>query len=254
MSEHMKIGVADGIMEIRFARTEKKNAISLAMYRAATDALESAETRKDVRVVLFSAEGEIFTAGNDLGDFAAVAKGGPELEGGRFIEALATAKKPLVAAVQGPAIGIGATMLLHCDLVFLAETARISTPFVNLALVPEAGSSLLMPLRIGHARAFAMFALGEPISAQEALAFGLANAVVPAGKLAETARAACRKLAARPLGSVMATKALMRDAETILTQSRREGARFGERLLTAEAAEAFAAFFEKRAPDFSRLG
>ena len=144
-------------------------------------------------------------------------------------------------------------MLLHCDLVFVANDAKLTTPFVNLALVPEAASSILMPARIGYARAFAMFALGDGFTGAQAAQLGLANAALPAGEVLGAAREAAKKLALRPLGAVMATKKLMRDGERLLAQSRTEGAIFAERMRSAEAMEAFTAFREKRAPDFSKL-
>jgi enoyl-CoA hydratase/carnithine racemase len=254
MTDHVKIRQDGAVLEITFARPEKKNALSNAMYRAATDALTRAQKDKTVRVVLFGAEGDAFTAGNDIADFAVVASGkGEALEAHSFIEALARAEKPIVAAVPGLAVGVGTTMLLHCDLVYLADTARLTTPFVNLALVPEAASSMLLPARIGHVRAFAMFALGEGLSAAEALALGLANKVLPKDEVLGAAREAARALTARPLGAVVATKRLMRDGERMLAQIAKEGAAFKERLQTAEAREAFSAFAERRQPDFTKL-
>jgi enoyl-CoA hydratase/carnithine racemase len=254
MTDHVKIRQDGAVLEITFARPEKKNALSNAMYRAATDALTRAQKDKTVRVVLFGAEGDAFTAGNDIADFAVVASGkGESLEAHSFIEALARAEKPIVAAVPGLAVGVGTTMLLHCDLVYLADTARLTTPFVNLALVPEAASSMLLPARIGHVRAFAMFALGEGLSAAEALALGLANKVLPKDEVLGAAREAARALTARPLGAVVATKRLMRDGERMLAQIAKEGAAFKERLQTAEAREAFSAFAERRQPDFTKL-
>ncbi len=254
MSEHVRISGDGPVREITFARPEKKNALSNAMYRAARAALEEAATDPAVRVVLFTGEGEAFTAGNDLADFAAVASGqSGTLEALPFIEALAAFDKPIVAAVPGLAVGIGTTMLLHCDLVFLAEGARLTTPFVDLALVPEAASSLLLPARIGHARAFAMFALGEPLGAQEAFALGLANRVLPAAEVLPAARQAAAMLAAKPPGAVRATRRLMRDAEALLAQTRAESEVFRERLQSAEAREAFTAFMERRPPDFSQF-
>jgi enoyl-CoA hydratase/carnithine racemase len=254
MTDHVKIKQDGAVLEITFARPEKKNALSNAMYRAATDALTRAQKDKTVRVVLFGAEGDAFTAGNDIADFAIVASGkGSALEAHSFIEALARAEKPIVAAVPGLAVGVGTTMLLHCDLVYLADTARLTTPFVNLALVPEAASSMLLPARIGHVRAFAMFALGEGLSAAEALALGLANKVLPKDEVLGAAREAARALTARPLGAVVATKRLMRDGERMLAQIAKEGAAFKERLQTAEAREAFSAFAERRQPDFTKL-
>jgi enoyl-CoA hydratase/carnithine racemase len=173
-----------------------------------------------VRVVLFQGDGDSFTAGNDIADFAAQANGRDtsESEAHRFIGILGKATRPLVAAVQGNAVGVGTTMLLHCDLVFLADTAKLITPFVNLALVPEAASSWLLPARIGHVRAYAMFALGEPLDAATALACGLANAVVPVQDLRAKAWAAAEALTKRPAGSLSHTKALMRVASAANAQ------------------------------------
>jgi enoyl-CoA hydratase/carnithine racemase len=189
MTEHIKIRQAGSVLEITFARPEKKNALTNAMYRAATEALNTAQNNQAIRVVLFAAEGDAFTAGNDLADFASAATGKDDgLAAHGFIEALARADKPIVAAVTGLAVGVGTTMLLHCDLVFISEGAKLSTPFVNLALVPEAASSLLPPARIGHVRALAMFALGEVVSAADASSLGLANKVLPKDQVLPTAR------------------------------------------------------------------
>jgi enoyl-CoA hydratase/carnithine racemase len=254
MTDHTKIKQDGAVLEIIFARPDKKNALSNAMYRAATEALDEAQKNQGIRAVLFAAEGDAFTAGNDLADFASAATGkGDELAAHGFIEALGRAEKPIVAAVQGLAVGIGTTMLLHCDLVFMAEGAKLSTPFVNLALVPEAASSLLLPARIGHVRAFAMFALGEPISAAEAFSLGLANRVLPKDEVLPAARRAARTLATRPLGAIVATKRLMRDTQQILDRMAEEGAVFAQRLRTDEAREAFSAFAERRQPDFTKL-
>jgi enoyl-CoA hydratase/carnithine racemase len=224
------------------------------MYRAAREALDGAQSDPSIRVVLLTAEGDSFTAGNDLGDFARVATGqSDEAEAHRFIEALGRAEKPLVAAVTGLAVGVGTTMLLHCDLVYIADTARLSTPFVNLALVPEAASSMLLPARIGHVRAFAMFTLGESISGSEAFALGLANKVLPKDEVLQAATAAAETLASRPSGSIIATKKLMREMEAILSRMNAESQIFNERLRTDEAREAFTAFAERRPPDFSKF-
>ena len=217
---------------------------------------QRAETDPLIRAVLFEAEGDAFTAGNDIADFAAVAAGqlgGGEMKAHVFLEALARGQKPYVAAVQGLAVGIGTTMLMHCDLVYVAEDAKLSTPFVNLALVPEAASSWLIPARIGHARAFAMFALGEPVDGRAAAALGLANAALPANEVRATALATAKALATRPLGALQATKKLMRDAAAIAAVMARESEVFGQRLRTAEAAEAFRAFAERRPADFTKL-
>ena len=254
MTENIKVRRDGAVLEVIFARPEKKNALSNAMYRAATEALERAHNDPAVRVVLFGAEGDAFTAGNDIADFASAAAGERrDLAAFGFITALGRAEKPIVAAVSGLAVGVGATMLLHCDLVYVAETAMLTTPFVNLALVPEAASSILLPGRIGHVRAFAMFALGESISGPEAFTLGLANKVLPRDEVLPAARAAARKLAAQPLGAIVATKKLMRDRERILARMAEESAVFGQRLQTEEAREAFRAFAERRPPEFTKL-
>jgi enoyl-CoA hydratase/carnithine racemase len=206
--------------------------------------------------VLLEAEGDAFTAGNDLGDFAAVAAGTlsrEEMTTHQFLDALAMARKPIVAAVQGLAVGIGVTMLLHCDLVFVADEAKLSTPFVNLALVPEAASSVLLQARIGYARAFAMLAFGEPIDGRTAASLGLANQALPASEVRAKALAAARLLATKPTGALQATKQLMRDGAAIAAQMAKESEIFGARLKSPETAEALRAFAERRPPDYSKF-
>lgn len=242
-----------GVTTITLNRIDKKNSITSAMYAAMADALDAAATDAAVYAVVIQGHESIFSAGNDIADFlngSSLAQDSPVF---RFLRGISSFPKPLVAAVCGPAVGVGTTMLLHCDLVYVADTARLTTPFVNLALVPEAASSLLLPARIGHARAFAMFALGEVIDAATAVAIGLANAMVPQAELRARARAAAETLATRPLGALAQTKMLMRNAETIRAQMDHEGTIFQERLKSAEAREAFTAFAERRAPDFSRI-
>ncbi len=253
MTDLVKISEANGVMEIVWNRPDKKNALSNAMYRAATAALARAVEDKSIRVVLLASEGDSFTSGNDLADFAAASMGGEAPAAHGFIEAIIQFPKPIVAAVPGLAVGVGTTMLLHCDLVYVASDAKLTTPFVNLALVPEAASSILLPARIGHARAFAMFALGDGLTGEQAAQLGVANVSLPKDMVLKAAREAAAKLAQRPIGAVMAAKKLMRDGEKILAQSRTESAIFGERLRSAEAMEAFTAFQQKRAPDFSKL-
>lgn len=256
MSEHVRIAAEDGVLRITLARPDKKNALTQPMYAALADALTRAETDSSVRVVLLEAEGDAFTAGNDLADFAAVASGKLDrnaMTTHLFLNALAHARKPLVAAVNGLAVGIGVTMLLHCDLVFVADDAKLSTPFVNLALVPEAASSVLLQARIGYARAYAMFALGEPIDGRTAASIGLANAALPAGEVRAYALAAAKKLASKPVGALQATKQLMRDGAAIAAVMAKESEIFGTRLQSPETAEALRAFAERRPPDFSKF-
>ena len=240
MTEHIKIESRDNILNLTFARPDKKNALTNAMYGALTDALLAAENDPATRVVVFRGEGDKFTAGNDVGEFAAIATGAfqGERHVARFVEAIAR---------------IGTTMLLHCDFVVLAEDAQLSTPFVNLALVPEAASTLLMPLRIGYARAYEMFALGETVDARTALHMGIANRVVPLERLHAEAAAVAQRLARLPAGSLAATKRLMRNPEVLTAQIAAESECFAERLTTPEAREALAAFAERRPPDFMKL-
>ena len=243
-----------GVLILTLNRPAKKNALTAEMYGALADAMAAAESDPAIRVVLFKGAGDCFTAGNDLGDFAAVAAGGASSNNvGRFLKALAHAEKPYVAAVHGLAVGVGVTMLLHCDLVYVADDAKLTTPFVNLALAPEAASSWLLPARIGHARAYEMFALGAPVTGDKAVAWGLANGAGTADEVHAAALAAAHALAGKPAGALKVTKTLMRDREAISALMDLEGEQFAKRLRTAEAAEAFAAFRERRAPDFSKI-
>jgi enoyl-CoA hydratase/carnithine racemase len=245
MTDHVLTSLKDGVLSLQLNRPEKKNALTDAMYAALADGLERADTDPEVAVVLISSTNDAFTAGNDIADFAAVATGAVKVQErnvGRFLDRLTRLQAPLVAAVPGLAIGVGTTMLLHCDLVLMADSASLATPFVDLALVPEAASSLLLPGRIGHARAFAMFALSERVSAGDALAMGLANRVVPRGELAAAAEAATRALAAKPRNALRQTKRLMRDGERLRAQMASENEIFSAQLKSPEAQQAFAAF------------
>ena len=258
MSEYILIEKSGGVLTLTMNRPEKKNALTRDMYQALGDAIDQAEFDKDVRCVLIQANGDMFTAGNDISDFAAVNAGesgatDARRGGNPLLAALARAKTPLIAAVNGRAVGVGTTMLLHCDLVYVAENALLTTPFVNLALVPEAASSITLPSRIGHARAFSMFVLGEAVDAKKAVDWGIANEVVPLDQLRGKARAAAEAVAARPPAAVTITKALMRDEAAISERMDEEGRHFGSQLKSAEAKEAFAAFAEKRTPDFSKV-
>ena len=234
------------VLQLTLARPEKKNAINAQMYRALTEALVNAESDETVRVVMFAGEGDSFCAGNDLVEFAAAANDprGPRDAVG-FLHVLADATKPYVAAVHGKAVGIGTTLLLHCDWVALAEDAQLSTPFVNLGLVPEAGSSALLPQRIGHVLAYEMIALGKALPAQRALQLGLANEVVPNGQLLDRGMQVAQELASRPIGALRATKRLMRSAQTLRTVIDQEVHVFGERLKSVEAQTALKAFLTR---------
>ncbi|MDP3174481.1 MAG: enoyl-CoA hydratase-related protein [Phenylobacterium sp.] len=257
MTEHVLIEKAGGVLTLTLNRPEKKNAITAPMYRAIGEAIDGAADDPQVRCVLLLGAGDIFCAGNDLGDFAKVNAGEGEAtaraDENPMLGALSRARIPLVAAVQGRAVGVGVTMLLHCDLVFIAEDALLTTPFVNLALVPEAASSMLLPQRIGHVRAFSMLVLGEPVDGRTAAAWGLANAAVPVKDLLARATAAAEQIAQRPRAAVGATKALMIDQAAIAAQMNEEAVYFAQQLASAEAKEAFAAFAERRAPDFTRV-
>ncbi|MGO9933384.1 MAG: enoyl-CoA hydratase-related protein [Steroidobacteraceae bacterium] len=257
MTRHVLVEKAEKLLVLTLNRPDKKNALTRAMYKTLATEIAGADADPEIRCILIMANGDMFTAGNDLADFAAIgaATSAPEPEHGNpLLPALAHARTPIVAAVNGRAVGIGTTMLLHCDMVYLASDASLITPFVNLALVPEAASSLLMPLRIGHARAFEMFVLGEPVSAEKAVNWGIANRAVPPADLHRIARAAAVSIAARAPAAVVATKALMRDEKLLLARMSEEGAHFARQLKTAEFKEAFAAFSERRAADFSKFG
>jgi enoyl-CoA hydratase/carnithine racemase len=254
MTDHVLVSIADGVMEIRLDRAGKRNALTVAMYQAMADAFAAAEADPAVRVVLLAGNGEAFTAGNDLNDFVDRPRAPGETASQQFLRRISAASRIVVAAVQGPAVGIGTTMLLHCDFVIAAESARLQLPFVNLGLVPEAASSLLLPRRIGHLRAAEMFILGAPIDARTAHDWGLVNRVVPEAELAGAARAIAGAIAARAPEAVRQTKALMKSASTgVAERMAEEGEIFRARLASAELKEAVAAFFEKRKPDFSRF-
>lgn len=255
MSGAISIGRADGVATLRLARPEKKNALDGAMYRALTAALVAGEAAADVAVHVLLGSGGVFTAGNDIADFLAGGSGDIERLGDilAFVRLLPRLEKPLIAGVDGPAVGIGTTLLLHCDLVYASERATFSTPFLALGLVPEAASSLLMPARMGYARAFEMLALGATFSAERMREAGVVNAIVPAERLEATVAEAARGLAAKPPAALAAARRLMRgDVEVVAAHSEAEARVFAERLASPEAKAAFRAFLERRPPDFSR--
>ncbi len=244
------------ILEVVLSRPKKKNALTFAMYDALVEAMRAAHENPQVRVVLLSAAGDCFCAGNDINDFLSNATIDPaSAPPVRFIEALVKLEKLLVVAVQGAAVGIGTTMLLHADLVYASEAAQFSTPFVRLALVPEAASTLLLPRRVGHAAANDMLLRGTVIDARRAADLGLVNEVVgTADELMALSRSRARELAAQPPVAARLTKALLRvDPETVLARVKVEAGLFAERVASEEAREALSAFLERRPADFSRF-
>lgn len=246
---------ADGVLTLTFDRLDRKNAITAAMYQTLADALVAAETDPAIRVIVLAGHESVFTAGNDLEDFM---KNPPKDESApvhQFLKAISTATKPLIASVSGAAVGVGTTMLLHCDLVYASDTAKLSMPFAQLGLCPEAASSLLLPQLAGYHRAADKLLFGEPFDANEARELGLVNRVLPAGELDAFVRTQARKLTLLPPASLRATKRLMKEGATpqIAERMSVEGKQFGEMLRAPEAREAFTAFFEKRRPDFSKF-
>lgn len=243
--------IENRVLTITFNRPDKKNAITAAMYQTMADAMADANTNDDVRAVLFTANGDAFTAGNDLMDFRDNPPVTEDASVSQFLKQLVLAKKPLVAAVNGIAVGVGFTMLLHCDIVYLSETAQISAPFVDLALVPEAASSLLLPARIGHAQAAEIFMLGKRMSAAEAKTAGVASDVFAPDMLAAAAQKAAIMLSKKAPAALQQTKRLMRgDTDAVTTRMTEESKVFGAQLLSPELAEAVMAFMQKREPDF----
>jgi len=247
--------VEAGVMTITFNRLDRKNSITSDMYGAMADALAQAEADPAVRVVLLQGHETIFSAGNDIGDFLHKPPAGRESPVFRFLRGIAAFPKPLVAAVCGPAVGVGTTMLFHCDLVYAGDNAAFSMPFVNLGLCPEAASSLLVPQMFGYHRAAEALLLGEPFMAEAALEVGLVNRVVPPTEANSIAQAIARKLAAKPISALVETKRLMKKGqrELVIQQMDEEGASFGRMLGEPAAKEAFGAFMEKRKPDFSKI-
>ena len=250
----VEISEHPGRIEIRLQRADKRNALTLDMYTAMVEAIARADADDSVRAVVFSGEGSMFTAGNDLMDFIKNPPTGPESPVLRFLAAISATPKVLTAAVQGQAVGVGATMLLHCDYVVAAEDAKLVFPFVNLALVPEAGSSLLLPQMIGHVRAVEILLTCEPVDAARAHALGLVNTVVSLGEELTAARAFADKLVPLAPQALVATKQLMKRGSTSVgVRMQEEIEVFSQRLKSPEFAEAVRAFTEKRKPDFSGL-
>jgi enoyl-CoA hydratase/carnithine racemase len=263
MTKEISITAEGGVQMMRFLRPEKKNAFTGPMYEAMSEALDAAESNDAIAVHVFIGSGGVFSAGNDINDFlrraaavASDAKGGgqgipaPSLQ---FIRRLPKVGKPMIAAVDGLAIGVGATMLLHCDLIYATPAASLRAPFLDLGLVQEAGSSILAPACLGYPRAFELLCLGEPFGAQRALEAGLINAVVPADQLEATALKAARRLAAKPRQALMTSRRLLRQSlPDIGAMIDAEAEAYRTLMASPEAREAFTAFLEKRPPDFAK--
>jgi enoyl-CoA hydratase/carnithine racemase len=244
---------AGGITTLTIHRVAKKNAFTTAMYAGMAEVLAQAQTDAAVRVLVIQGHETIFSAGNDIADFLQNPPTTLEAPVFRFMRAISSFSKPIVAAVCGPAVGIGTTMLFHCDLVYAGDNAAFSMPFVNLGVCPEAASSLLAPQRMGYGRAAEALLLGEPFLAEAALEMGLISRIVPPAEANALARRQAQKLAAKPMASLLATKRLMKQGQASLVAERmaEEGTLFGRMLAEPAAQEAFSAFMEKRKPDFS---
>jgi len=249
----IKTATLNGVATIEIARPDKKNALTMAMYTAMAEALRAAQADASVRAVLITGQPGLFTSGNDLEDFMQRPPQGMDSPVFQFMLALLECEKPVVAAVTGAAIGIGTTMLLHCDFVYVSDEARLAMPFVGLGLVPEYGASLLVSQLMGHAKAAEKLLLGDPFTGADAVECGLANAVLPTGEVVNHARRVAERFNALPPGAVRDSKRLMRapQREQVRAALASEAAIFSERLRSPEAQEAFQAFFQKRKPDFS---
>ena len=244
-----------GVMRIQLARPEKKNAITVAMYEAMGDAVLAAQEDSTVRAIVFQGQPDVFTAGNDLQDFMQGPSGGMDSPVSRFMRAMIQCDKPVLAAVNGLAVGIGTTMLLHCDLVYCGVDARFSMPFTSLGLCPEFASSLLLPAMAGYHAAAEKILLGEPFDAEEARAMGIVNRVLPKGEVDDFALAQAARFNGLPPNAVRTSKRLLRQGRAMGLEQRigEESAHFSELMKSAEAREAFTAFFQKRRPDFSQF-
>ncbi|MDH4480553.1 MAG: enoyl-CoA hydratase [Rhodoferax sp.] len=248
------IDSADGVMTLTLNRIEKKNSFTQAMYSTCADALLQAADDATVHVVVIQGHATIFSAGNDISDFLSRGATGPDVPVFRFLRGLATFPKPLIASVCGPAVGVGTTLLFHCDLVYAGDNAAFSMPFVNLGLCAEAGSSLLAPRMMGYHRAAEALLMGDPFMAEAALEVGLVNRIVPPTEANNVAQSQARKLAAKPLPSLIETKRLMKKGQMaeVLAQITEESESFGRLLQAPHAKEAFTAFMKKRKPDFAK--
>jgi enoyl-CoA hydratase/carnithine racemase len=246
---------ANGVARVEIARPEKKNAITAAMYQAMADAIAAAHDDGAVRSILIHGQKDIFTAGNDLEDFMKNPPAGMDAPVFRFMQALGYSEKPVVAAVNGAAVGIGTTMLMHCDLVYCADNAMFSMPFVSLGLCAEFASSLLVPLAAGWHKAVEKLLLADPISAEEALEMRIVNRILPPNEVLDYAVRQAERFNKLPPASVRETKRLMKAGWRAITEKIivDEAKSFGSMLRQPEAKEAFTAFYERRAPDFSKF-
>jgi enoyl-CoA hydratase/carnithine racemase len=253
LTSDLLLDTAGGVTTLTIHRVAKKNSFTTAMYAAMADVLDQAQADPAVRVLVIQGHETIFSAGNDIAAFLQTPPTTLEAPVFRFMRAISSFSKPIVAAVCGPAVGIGTTMLFHCDLVYAGDNAAFSMPFVNLGVCPEAASSLLAPQRMGYGRAAEALLLGEPFMAETALEMGLISRIVPPAEVNALAQRQAQKLAAKPLSSVLASKRLMKQGQADLVAQRmaEEGTLFGQMLAQPAAQEAFAAFMEKRKPDFS---
>lgn len=254
-TEHVTTQLSDRVELIRFNRPDKKNALTQAMYAQMADSLAAADQDPGVRVIVLTGTADCFTAGNDIADFLKQPPSGQDAPVLRFMHALSTLRKPVVAAINGPAVGIGTTLLLHVDLAYAGENARFHMPFVNIGICPEYASTYLLPRLIGHVQACELLMLAQPFSADKALEARLVNAVLPDGEVFEHAMQQARQLAQQPPQALRTTKALLRrwTQDTVSQSIEVEAQHFGPMLRDAEALEALTAFMQKRAPDFSRF-
>jgi len=254
MADNISVSVENRVLFIRMERPEKKNALTRAMYQAMIDGLRQAEGDAAIRVVMITGSENCFTAGNDIGDFANAKPGEPAVAL-QFLETLAGVQKPVIAAVGGVAVGIGTTMLLHCDLVYATSSARFQLPFVNLGLCPEAGSSYVLPSLVGQRRAAELLFFGEPFGAEAAREFGIVNEVCIESELFLRTNAAAQQLAEKPPTALRTAKALLKQgsADNIKAAMARETKQFAALLQGPEAREAMMAFMQRRKPDFSKF-
>jgi enoyl-CoA hydratase/carnithine racemase len=254
MSEQVRVEKEGAVVQVTLARPERRNAITVAMYAALAQAVEQAAVDSAVRLIVVRGDGPDFAAGNDLADFLDFSgRAGEEIPVWRFLRALAACETPLIAAVHGNCVGIGTTMLLHCDLVIAEEGTRFSLPFVDLGLIPEAASSLLLPRLAGRRLAARYLLLGESFGVEEAHSIGLVSHRCEAGELGPARIRIVEALLAKPAEALRATQRLLRHGgrDEIVERMRIESRIFSERLGSAEVKEAITAFFEKRKPDFS---